>query len=256
MRIISLSVDGIHQAAQRGLYDWLADQDADIVCLQDLRALEYELDHDIFHPEGYFSYFFDSGIKHYNGVAIYTRHQPKALIYGLGFSSGVDMEGRYLQADFEHLSVGSLLAPSASSEVESSEVKVKFFDDFQAHLHKITRKRREYIFCGNWQMAHKPADVENDSANENNSGYLGHERQWMDQLYRQIGYVDAFRVVNKDNDEYSWWPSGQIGKGDGWRTDLQVVSNNLKNRVEYGVIYKNKEFSSHLPVVMDYDIEL
>ncbi|WP_317932137.1 exodeoxyribonuclease III [Halioxenophilus sp. WMMB6] len=256
MRIISLSVDGIHQAAQRGLYEWLSEQDADIVCLQDLRALEYELDHDIFHPEGYFAYFFDSGVKHYNGVAIYTRHQPKALIYGLGFSSGVDMEGRYLQADFEHISIGSLLAPSASSEMESFEVKVKFFDDFQAHLHKITRKRREYIFCGNWQMAHRPSDVQHASNNEDNSGYLPHERQWMDQLYRQIGYVDAFRKVNKDNDEYTWWPSGQIGKGDGWRTDLQVVSNNLKNRVEYGVIYKNREFSSHLPVIIDYDIEL
>jgi len=103
MRIISLSVDGIHQAAQRGLYDWLISQDADIICLQDLRALEPELDHAVFHPEGYNAYFFDSGVKHYNGVAIYTRKQPKALIYGLGFSSGVDMEGRYLQADFENI---------------------------------------------------------------------------------------------------------------------------------------------------------
>lgn len=256
MRIISLSVDGIHQAAQRGLYEWLSEQDADIVCLQDLRALEYELDNDIFHPEGYFSYFFDSGVKHYNGVAIYSRYQPKALIYGLGFSSGVDMEGRYLQADFEQLSIGSLMAPSATSSQESTEVKVKFFDDFQAHLHKITRKRRDFIFCGDWQMAHKASDVENAARNEGNSGFLPMERQWMDQLYRQIGYTDAFRCVNTDSDEYSWWPSGQMGTGDGWRTDLQVVSNNLRNKVEYGVIYKNKQFSSHLPVIMDYDIEM
>ena len=166
------------------------------------------------------------------------------------------MEGRYLQADFEHISIGSLLAPSASSELESADVKVKFFDDFQAHLHKITRKRRDYIFCGNWQMAHKPADVQNDRSNESNSGYLPMERQWMDQLYRQIGYTDAFRCVNRDTDEYTSWPSGSIGEGDGWRMDLQVISNNLKSRVEYGVIYKNKAFSSHLPVIMDYDIEI
>ncbi len=256
MRIISLSVDGIHQAAQRGLYEWLSEQDADIVCLQDLRALECELDHDIFHPEGYNAYFFDSGIKHYNGVAIYSRHQPKALIYGLGFASGVDMEGRYLQADFEHISIGSLLAPSANTELESLEVKVKFFDDLQAHLHKITRKRREFVFCGNWQMAHKSSDVKNAKVNEENAGFLAHERLWMDQLFNQIGYIDAFRAVNKDSDEYSWWPSGEIGKGDGWRTDLQVISEGLKPRVEYGVIYKNRAFSSHLPVIMDYDIEL
>jgi exodeoxyribonuclease III len=256
MRIISLSVDGIHQAAQRGLYTWLAEQDADIICLQDLRAKEYEVDTDPFHLDGYFAYFFDSGIEHYNGVAIYTRHQPKALIYGLGFSNGVDMEGRYLQADFEHISVGSLLAPSATSELESQEVKIKFFDDFQAHLNKITRKRRDYIFCGNWAMAHRRQDVQNWQNNEDNSGFLPHEQQWMDQLFNQLGYVDAFRRVNHDSDEYSWWPSNQINEGDGWRTDYQVTSNNLKNRVEYGVIYKNQQFSSHLPVIMDYDIEL
>jgi exodeoxyribonuclease III len=256
MRIISLSVDGIHQAAQRGLYTWLAEQDADIICLQDLRAKEYEVDTDPFHLDGYFAYFFDSGIEHYNGVAIYTRHQPKALIYGLGFSNGVDMEGRYLQADFEHISVGSLLAPSATSELESQEVKIKFFDDFQAHLNKITRKRRDYIFCGNWAMAHRRQDVQNWQSNDSNSGFLPHEQQWMDQLFNQLGYVDAFRRVNHDSDEYSWWPSNQLNEGDGWRTDYQVTSNNLKNRVEYGVIYKNQQFSSHLPVIMDYDIEL
>lgn len=256
MRIISLSVDGIHQAAQRGLYTWLAEQDADIICLQDLRAKEYEVDTDPFHLDGYFAYFFDSGIEHYNGVAIYTRHQPKALIYGLGFSNGVDMEGRYLQADFEHISVGSLLAPSATSELESQEVKIKFFDDFQAHLNKITRKRRDYIFCGNWAMAHRRQDVQNWQDNDSNSGFLPHEQQWMDQLFNQLGYVDAFRRVNHDSDEYSWWPSNQINEGEGWRTDYQVTSNNLKNRVEYGVIYKTQQFSSHLPVIMDYDIEL
>lgn len=256
MRIISLSVDGIHQAAQRGLYDWLADQDADIICLQDLRALEYELDKDVFHPQGYNAYFFDSGVKHYNGVAIYTRQMPKALIYGFGFASGVDMEGRYLQIDFDKISIGSLLAPSAMSEQESQEVKIKFYDDLQSHLVKISRKRRDYIFCGNWAMAHKPRDLMNSSAHEGDTGYLGHERGWLNQLFTQLEYTDAFRKVNNDPDEYSWWPSGFNGNGDGWRTDFQVVSNNIANRVEYATIYKNQEFSSHAPVIIDYDLEI
>lgn len=256
MRVISLSVDGIFQAAQRGLYDWLANQDADVICLQDLRALEHELEKPIFQLDGYFSYFFDSGTKHYNGVAIYTRVQPKALIYGLGFSSGVDMEGRYLQIDYEQMSFGSLLAPGATSELESQEVKIKFFDDFQAHLDKITRKRREYIFCGNWAMAHTPRDVTNSAANQHNSGFLPHERQWLSQLFNQLGYVDAFRRVNRDPDEYSWWPSGTKDEGEGWRTDFQVVSSSIGGRVEYATIYKVQQFSSHLPVIIDYDIEL
>jgi exodeoxyribonuclease III len=255
MRIITLSVDGIHQAAQRGLYDWIASQDADIICLQDLRALEYELDADLFHPEGYFAYFFDSGIKHYNGVAIYTRHQPKALIYGLGFASGVDMEGRYLQVDYEHYSIGSLLAPSAQSANESLEVKIKFFEDFQALLHKVTRKRRSFIICGNWGMAHTRKDVQNWQVNQDSPGFLPHEQQWMTQLFSQIGYVDAFRQVNSDSDEFSWWPSGEMGSGDGWRTDYQVVSESIRRKVEYAIGYKAQTFSSHLPVIIDYDIE-
>ncbi|MFL0811149.1 MAG: exodeoxyribonuclease III [Agarilytica sp.] len=255
MRVVSLCVDGIHQAAQRGLYDWLLEQDADIICLQDLRALEYELDHEVFHPEGYYSYFFDSGVKHYNGVAIYTRHQPKALIYGLGFASGADMEGRYLQIDFDQYSFGSLLAPMAFSENESLDEKIKFFDDFQALLHKITRKRRSFIFCGNWAMAHTKRDVENWQESENPACFLGHEQQWMKQLFEQIGYVDAFRYAVPDAGEYSWWPSGEVGEGNGVRVDYQIVSESMKRRIENAAMYKTKIFSSHLPVIVDYDIE-
>ncbi len=257
MRIISLCVDGIFQAAQRGLFDWLEGQDADVICLQDLRALAYEVeDKPEFSLDGYLAYFFDSGTPHYNGVAIYTRRQPKALIFGLGFSSGVDMEGRYLQIDYERLSVGSLLAPSASSEMESQEVKIRFFDDLQAHLEKITRKRREYVFCGNWAMAHTPRDVSDSDACQHESGFLPHERQWLSQLFNQLGYVDAFRQAIRDPDEYSWWPSGKIDKGIGWRTDFQVASASIGRKVEYGAIYKIQQFSSHLPVIVDYDIEL
>ncbi|WP_444902447.1 exodeoxyribonuclease III [Microbulbifer sp. SSSA007] len=255
MRIVSLSVDGIHQAAQRGLYDWLAEQDADIICLQDLRSLEPELDHPIFHPDGYYSYFFDSGTPHENGVAIYTRNQPKAIIFGMGFANGEDMYGRYLQADFERLSVGSLLAPVATDEA-SLEKKVQFFDDMQAHLHKISRKRRDFIFCGNWGMVHRRADVQNWQDHQDSPGFMRHEQRWLDQLFNEIGYVDAFRRVVKDTDEFTWWPSGAVGEGDGWRTDMQIVSHGLKNRIEYGAINKNVKFSSHLPVMMDYDIEV
>lgn len=255
MRIISLSVDGIHQAAALGLFDWLADQDADIICLQDLRCQEYETDDPVFHPHGYNAYFFDSGVKHYNGVAIYSRILPKALIYGFGFSSGVDMEGRYLQIDFDSLSIGTLLAPSAISSAESQAVKTQFFDDLQAHLIKITRKRRDFVFCGNWAMVASRDDVSNPDTQQQQSGFLPEEQHWMKQL-PHIGYIDAFRRGNQDKDEYSWWPSGNLGEGDAWRTDLQIISASLKNRVEYAMIYKSQLFSSHLPVIVDYDIEL
>ena len=256
MRIISLCVEGIHQAARKGLYNWLQSQDADVICLQDLRALEYELDDDLFHPEGYNAYFFDSGVKNHNGVAIYSRALPKALIYGLGFKSGVDMEGRYLQIDFESVSVGSLLAPTVTSDPDSENIKTTFFEEFQAHLDKITRKRRDFIFCGNWAIAPTSADVSNDQIQQQQSGFLPMEQEWMRELFDEIGYADAFRLSNSDKDEYSWWPSGNIGEGDAWRTDLQVISTGLRERIEYAVIYKNHLFSNHLPVIVDYDLEL
>lgn len=254
MRIINFNVDGIKQASERGLFDWLNEQDADIICLQDLRETAVTLE-DHFQIEGYFAYFFDSGIDNKYGVGLYTRAQPKALIYGLGFSTGVDMEGRYIQADFERLSVGSLLAPQAKiDDPDSAAIKTKFFDDLQAHLHKITRKRRDFIFSGNWGMAHKKIDVQNPDNNAEKPGFTAQDQQWMDQLYHELGYIDAFREVNSDRDEFTCWPSGTQGEGDGWRMDLQVASSALKNRVEYATTYKTQTFSSHLPVIIDYDI--
>lgn len=254
MRIISLCVDGLHQAAQRGLYTWLSQQEADIICLQDLRCLEPETDSKIAHPDGYNAYFFTSRTKHDSSVAIYSRVLPKASIQGMGFSSSIDMEGRYLQIDFDTFSVGSLLAPS-TNDVESDDIKQKFFSDFQGYLSKISRKHRNFIFCGNWAMAPEIIDLSNPEEQKNQPGFLPQERQWMKQL-SSIGYIDAFRQSNTDKDEYTWWPSGECGIGDARRTDLQIISRNLKNKVEYAMIYKKQLFSSHLPVIVDYDIEL
>jgi exodeoxyribonuclease-3 len=256
MRIISLSVDGIFQASHRGLFDWLSSQDADVICLQDLRAQEPEIaDRDEFILPDYFSYFFDSPKPHTNGVAIYTRRAPKAIVFGFGLPSCEDMDGRYLQADFDNISIGSLLAPPGTVGEHSQAVKDTFFKELQAHLDKITRKKRKYIICGNWQIAHQDIDMENPRAHQEESGFLTHERQWLDQIFDEVGYADAFRRGNTDSDEFSWWPSGVMGKGDGWRTDLQVVSRDLARTVEYAVMYKANAFSSHAPVIVDYDIE-
>ncbi len=255
MRVISISVDGIYQATQQGLFDWLGSQDAEIICLQDLRARAHELeDAPEFQLDDYFAYFFDSPDEHCNGVAIYTRQAPKAVMFGFGLSSGEDMNGRYLQADFEHLSVISLLTPNGESGDAAHETKIDFLNGLQNHLLKISHKRRDYIICANLNIAHKNIDVENSDAHSGQSGFLDVERQWLDQLYDDIGYTDAFRASSADNDEFSWWPSGQIGEGDGWRSDTQIVSSNVSPLVEYAVLYKARTFSSHAPIIIDYDL--
>jgi len=255
MRVISLSCDGVFQAAGRGLFQWLAGQDAEIICLQDLRAPSHEVeDRPEFQLEDYFTYTFQAADPDCNGIAIYTRQAPKAIMYGFGLQSGEDMDGRYLQADFEELSIVSLITPDAEGGPEQAEAKDRFIMGLQAHMEKITRKRRRYIFCGNWQMVATLDDVENGGEQEGEPSSLLAGRQWFRQLYSDIGYADAFRTSNSDMDEFSWWPSGTIGEGGGWRTDTQIISGSLKPNVEYAVLYKARGFSSHAPVIVDYDM--
>lgn len=252
MRIINFSADGIKAAAQKGFFDWLLNQDADIICIQDLRAQEYDLTEDLFFPQGYFCYFFDTPDST-NGVAIYTRKLPKAIMTGLGFND-FDGEARFIQADFDNLSVGSILAPSATlDDPASMERKAQFFDLLQAHLDKIRNKRREFVFAGNWQIARDDTDIQNHDCEEK-VGFLLEERRWFDDVNHQLGYVDAFRVVNTDDDEFSWWPDNN--KNDGMRVDFQLVSEGMKKHVEYGLIYKKQDFSTHAPVIIDYDYYL
>ncbi|EAW32819.1 exodeoxyribonuclease III [marine gamma proteobacterium HTCC2143] len=255
MRIISFCADGIREAAKKGFYDWVIDQDADFICVQNLKAQEYDLQSDVFWPQGYNPYFFDAVDKDLNGVAIYCREMPKAIMTGLGFVD-FDMEGRYIQADFQNISIGCLLAPSAAKEDNAAKNRKKhFFDLFQNHLSKVRNKRREFVICGNWNMTHNQNDLQDFQSNQNVPGCSPEEQQWMDHTMTELGYVDAFREVNSDNDEFTWWPEGKQGEN-GWRVDLQIVSSGLKSAIEYGAIYKNQQFSNHAPLIMDYDYEM
>ena len=256
MRIISFCAEGIETAAKKGFYDWVLEQDADIICIQDLKAQEWELQDPVYFPENYFAYFFDSPEKNTNGVAIYCKQMPKAIMTGLGFGD-LDIEARYIQADYEQISIGSILAPAATAgDLQSIEHKVEFFDHLQAHFAKIRNKRREFVICGNLNIAHQKRDLQNWQEYQEIPGFLLNERRWMDDLTGDLGYNDAFRLTNSDADEFTWWPGQDREKTDGWRVDYQIISNGLRPTVEYGAIYKNQIFSRHAPLIMDYDYEL
>lgn len=255
MRIISFCADGIKDAAARGFFDWINEQDADVICIQNVRAREHELQDPVYFPPEYNPYFFEAEDPDSNGVAIYTRRLPKAIMTGLGFGE-FDMEGRYIQADYEDLSIGCLLAPSAySSDTKAQARKNQFFEQLFNHLSKIRNKRREFIICGNWNIAHRSVDIQDNAANSGVSGALPEEQQWMERLFHELGYGDAFRLANRDPDEFTWWPKGTWGE-DGWRVDYQIVSSRLKSCVEHGAIYKVQQFASHAPLIVDYDYEL
>lgn len=253
MRIISFSADGLREAAKRGFYDWLSRQDADFICIQDIRCSEYDLQDDVFFPSDYNAYFFDDVNGKDNGVAIYCRTLPKAIMTGLGFAD-FDMQGRYIQADYGELSIGCLLAPVASDgAADEQNTKNEFFSLLGAHLEKVRNKRRKFVICGNWRIAHTAADMQNSAENSNRSGFLPEERQWIDELLDN-GYRDAFRQVSTDSDAYSYWP--QERGEDGWRVDLQIISEELQYSVEHAAIYTGDSFSRHAPVIIDYDIDL
>jgi exodeoxyribonuclease-3 len=256
MRIISLNANGIRAAARKGFFDWLPTTGADVVCIQETKAQEHQLDDGVFQPDGYHAHYFDAEKKGYSGVAIYARREPDAIIRGLGFDE-FDREGRYIEARFGRLSVASIYLPSGSSSEERQAAKFRFLDLFMPHLARLRRRRREYILCGDWNIAHKAIDLKNWRSNQKNSGFLPEERAWMDELFGRRRYVDAFRVVNQEPDQYTWWSNrGRAWeKNVGWRIDYQVLTPGLATSVRGASIYRDERFSDHAPLTIDYDLD-
>lgn len=255
MKIITLNANGIRAAHRKNFFDWMLSQKADAVCIQETKAQVEQLNEEILSPNGYYSYFNDAEKKGYSGVALYSLREPDKVIDKLGWATA-DTEGRFLQADFGKLSIVSLYLPSGTSGDERQQVKYDFLDRFMEVIKAMRRKRREYILCGDWNIAHKEIDLKNWRGNQKNSGFLPEERAWMDSLFDSAGMVDAFRVVNQEPDQYTWWSNrGQAwAKNVGWRIDYQVVTPGLKDKVRSVDIYKDQRFSDHAPLIIKYDI--
>jgi exodeoxyribonuclease-3 len=255
MRIVTLNANGIRSAARKGFFDWLEAQGADVVCVQETKAQEDQLADPVFRPQGYHSYYFDAGRKGYSGVAIYSRVKPQAVITGFG-SREFDAEGRYIEAQFKGLSVVSVYLPSGSSSEERQQAKFRFLGEFMPYLCALRRRRRDYVLCGDWNIAHKQIDLRNWRSNQKNSGFLPEERAWLDELFGDVGYVDGFREINREPDQYTWWSNrGQAwAKNVGWRIDYQVLSPGLRGSVLGADICKAQRFSDHAPLTLDFDL--
>lgn len=255
MRIITLNANGIRSAARKGLFHWLAVQRADVVCLQETKCQIHQLgDHPVEIP-GYQSWFYDAQRKGYAGVAVYSRRTPDRVIKGFG-TEEFDGEGRFLELQFDRLSVVSLYLPSGSAGPQRQASKFRFLKAFMPHLRSLKRRRRGYILCGDWNIAHKAIDLRNWRSNQKNSGFLPEERAWMDELLGPCAYSDAFREVCEDAEQYTWWSNrGQSwAKNVGWRIDYQILSPSVAGCARTASIYKEQRFSDHAPLVMDYKL--
>jgi len=256
-RVVSINANGIRAAARKGFFEWLALKEPDVVCVQETRAQHHQLGDSCFTPEGYHCYYEDAVRKGYSGVAIYSRHKPHAVVRGFGVPE-FDEEGRYLEIRLGKLRVVSIYLPSGSAGETRQASKYRFLDAFVPHLNKLQRSRSEYILCGDWNIAHKEIDLKNWRSNQKNSGFLPEERQWLDKVFERHRFVDAFRVVNQETDQYTWWSNrGRAWeKNVGWRIDYHIITPALADRVRRAGIYKVQRFSDHAPLTIDYDLEL
>lgn len=253
MRIITLNCNGIRSAARKGLFDWLPSQAADIVCLQETKAQAHQLEDGAFRPAGFHCHYFDAERKGYSGVAAYSKQRPDRVIRGFGVPE-FDREGRYLELRFGRLSIVSLYLPSGSSGPERQASKFRFLDAFLPCLKRLARRRRDYILCGDFNIAHRPIDLRNWRANQKNSGFLPEERAWLDRVFDELGWVDAFREIDARPEQYTWWSNrGQAwAKNVGWRIDYQITSPALRGAARSVMIVKDRRFSDHAPLVVEY----
>jgi exodeoxyribonuclease-3 len=254
VRVVTLNVNGIRAAAKKGLFRWLETQRADIVCLQEIKAQEADLDATMRAPRGYAAAFSHGEKKGYAGVALYSRSAPDRVIEGFG-EREFDSEGRYLEARFGNLSVVSLYVPSGSSGPHRQASKFRFMEAFLPQLRRLKRARREVILCGDWNIAHREIDLRNWRANQKNSGFLPEERAWLSRVFDQLGFVDVFRRINPRPEQYTWWSNrGQAwAKNVGWRIDYQIATPGVASRAVRESIYKRNRYSDHAPLTIDYD---
>ena len=257
MRVITFNCNGIRSAARKGFFDWFAAQDADFLCLQETKAQLEDIEKTAAcYPGGWTAFFNNAQKKGYAGVGLYARREPDAVLSELGHPE-FDAEGRYLELRYGKLSVVSLYVPSGSAGPHRQASKDRFLDFFLPKLQQWAQSGRDYVICGDWNIAHTELDLKNWKSNQKNSGFLPHERAWMSQVLGETGWVDSYRALHPDATDacYTWWSNrGQArAKNVGWRIDYQVINPLLQPQLRAAAIYKEQWYSDHAPLSMDYD---
>ena len=257
MRIITLNVNGLRSAERKGLARWLKRAEPwDVVCLQEIKCGEQDVPRSLRAPRRSHAAFGCATRKGYSGVALYSK-RPAHVSFGFGHGE-FDPEGRYLEADFGALSVISVYLPSGSSGPHRQASKYRFLDAFLPHLQWLIARGREVILCGDWNIAHQNIDLKNWRGNRKNSGFLPEERVWLTRVFEDVGFVDVFRRVDARPEQYTWWSNrGQAwAKNVGWRIDYQIATPGIAAKARAVSIYKNRRFSDHAPLIIDYDYKL
>jgi exodeoxyribonuclease-3 len=252
-RVISYNINGIRAALNKGLDQWMKVSRPDILCLQEIKANEDQIDVQRFSDLGFDCFWYSAQKKGYSGTAILTKDKPNHVEYGMG-NSLYDDEGRVIRADYDNFSVISVYMPSGSSGDLRQEFKIQFLKDFYKYISELKLKYPKLLIVGDYNICHKAIDIHNPLRNKKTSGFLPEERKWLTQFI-DLGFIDTFRKFNQDPHHYTWWSyrSGARAKNLGWRIDYQMASLELEPHVKRADILSKAVHSDHCPILLDLD---
>ncbi|MBO0590902.1 exodeoxyribonuclease III [Cellulophaga sp. E16_2] len=251
MKIVSYNVNGIRAAINKGFIDWLKIVNPDVVCLQEIKAMEEQLDLSLFEDAGYaYNYWYSAQKKGYSGVAILSKTKPNHVEFGTGIDY-MDFEGRNIRADYDGVSVMSMYLPSGTN-IDRLSFKLKYMAEFQEYVTDLKVEHPNLIILGDYNICHKAIDIHNPVGLKNTSGFLPVEREWIG-AFMDNGFIDSFRYFNEEPDKYTWWSyrANARNNNKGWRLDYALVSTPLKDRLKRAVILAEAKHSDHCPILVE-----
>jgi len=251
MRIVSYNVNGIRAAVRKGLLEWIAEDDADVYCFQELKANEEDIPTKEFEQLGYHCEWYSAQKKGYSGVGVVTKQQSKKVVKGMS-QKQADFEGRTLQVNLANFKLINTYFPSGSSGLERQDYKMKFLDNYIKFAVDQKKKEKNVIIVGDYNICHKAIDIHDPVRNKNSSGFLPEEREWMDSFFN-AGFIDSLRVINPHPHQYSWWSyrANARQNNKGWRIDYISLSESMRERIEDAGILSDVVHSDHCPIFVE-----
>ena len=253
MKIVSYNVNGIRAALKKGFIEWLQSVDPDVICLQEIKAQEEQLDLSVFEDAGYaFNYWYSAQKKGYSGVAILSKTKPDHIEFGTGIET-MDFEGRNIRADFGDVSIMSMYLPSGSN-MARLDFKLNYMAEIQEYFNELRKEKPNLIVLGDYNICHEAIDIHNPVGLRNVSGFLPVEREWIGAMQKS-GFIDSFRHFNNEPDNYTWWSyrANARNNNKGWRLDYAMVAEPLKDRLKRSVILSEAKHSDHCPILVEVD---
>ena len=252
-RIVSYNVNGIRAAVSKGFIEWLSNDNPDIICIQETKAEQSQLDTSEIEKLGYTIYWHAAQKKGYSGVAVFTKKKPKNIITGIGIEQ-FDSEGRFLLLEFEKFSIVNSYFPSGTTGDIRQAVKENYLEEVLRFCNNYKSRQNKLIVSGDYNICHKQIDINHPERQEGVSGFLPQEREWVDRFLAS-GFIDSFRVYNQQSEQYSWWSyrAGARPRNIGWRIDYHMVSSALKPNLKNAAILQSVVHSDHCPVVVELE---